>query len=161
MAQITGKQVYDALMKDRRFSADPIFEELNALIYSMPDIFKEMLDKQVTLPLLFEARIIFTQKYIEGGYLKKYVDLLPTDHAIFLIFGSKEEIVQKGQDKLSASLLHLREYAKKVLQASKATQDLVFEGITGLKPSVLKKYKEGSLTFAELLTTQPALIVYV
>jgi hypothetical protein len=46
MAQITGKQVYDALMKDRRFSADPIFEDLNALIYSMPDIFKEMLDKR-------------------------------------------------------------------------------------------------------------------
>lgn len=160
MAQITGQQVYDALMKDSRFNADPIFEELNALIFSMPDIFKEMLDEQVTLPLLFEARIIFTQKYIEGEYFKKYVDLLPKNDVAFLMFGSKEEIIQKGQDKLSASLLHLREYAKKVSEIEKTTQDLIFEGNTGLKPSVLKKYKEGGLTFAELLITQPALIVY-
>lgn len=163
MTTVTGQDVYIALMRDLRFSSQPddLLTILTPFIISMPDYLKDFLDKKVTAPLLWEARIIFIQKYIEGEYFKKYIESLSDEEALFTLLGNKEELAEKGQEKLNNSLSTLTEYFREISEADNRTSDLVFKSIPDLKRKVLEKYKNNDLTFADLLKMQPAIIAYL
>ncbi len=163
MSKITGKQILAALMKDPEYSAQPasVLAVTDPFMLAIPDALKDHLDKIVTLATLMDAKIAFLRYCVENDYVKKVVAAMPEDSFGWM---DAKGVVEMMQGIMAQVVEILAEFVKDVpafLESQGITEEQMMAHPKGvaLKPNVLKLYKAGNLTIADVLKMQPMVIV--
>jgi hypothetical protein len=163
MSQITGKQVLAALMKDPEYSAQPasVLAVTDPFMLGIPEALKDHLDNVVTLATLMDAKVAFLRYCVAGEYVKKVVAAMPEDSFGWMSAESAGEMMQGMMDQMVEMLAEMVKDVPAFLEAQGITEEQMMAHPKGvaLKPSVLKLYKAGTLTIADVLKMQPMVIV--
>lgn len=163
MSQITGKQILSALMKDPEYSAQPasVIEASNPFMLAIPEALKDHLDKIVTLATLMDAKIAFLRYCVANDYVKKVVSAMPEDSFGWMDADSMAEMMQNMMAQVVEMLAEVVKDAPAFLEAQGITEEQMMAHPKGvaLKPSLLKLYKAGTLTIADVLKMQPMVII--
>lgn len=163
MSKITGKQILAALMKDPEYSAQPasVLAVTDPFMLAIPEALKDHLDNVVTLATLMDAKVAFLRYCVAGEYVKKVVEVMPEGSFGWM---NAEEAAETMQDLMTQAVEMLAKVVKNVpafLKSQGVTEEQMMAHPKGvaLKPNVLKLYKDGTLTIADVLKMQPMVIV--
>jgi len=152
---LTGADVWKAITADPAFAAEmvegtPEREVIKPFIEAAPTALAEFLDQPFTLKAYADSKVTFLRYCIGNGIADKLSEA----------FGMSASLVRSA---LGASIDMLAELIKDVpafLALQNVTEDQVMLGPkVGLNDANKELYKAGQLTIADVLRTQPTLIL--
>lgn len=155
MSSPTGSQVWDAAVADPSCSSQmpegsALREAIRPFFESAPTVLAEFLDRPLTLQVLADAKIAFLRYCLGNGFVEKVGGAVGmSGHLVKLMF--------KG-------LIEMWENILKDVPAFLEAQGIMEEQVmlspkVGLNADNQKQYKAGTLTVADVLRTQPAVIL--
>lgn len=163
MAKVSGDCVWKALLKEERFRAEvsegqmPVFEPF---VKVLPEVLVDILDEPVTLATLMNAKAVFVRYCLENGFLHAIVATVPEEQ--LFLFGLEGMV-----DMLEAALYGALDIFETIvgdapafLQSIGVTEEQVLTSPkVGMSKKNLKRYRAGKLTIADILVSQPSVIV--
>jgi len=155
MGSLTGTQVWDASIADPSFSAQmpegsPLREALKPFVEAAPTALAEFLDRPITLQVLVDTKIAFLRYCLGNGFVEKM------DEAV----GMGGDLIKSMFEGLIEMLADTLKDVPAFLKAQGVTEEQVMlSSKVGLSVDNQAQYKAGKLTVADVLRTQPAVIL--
>ena len=155
MNSLTGAQVWDASLADPSFSSQmpegsPVREAIKPFIEAAPKALEELLDQPLTLQVLGDAKIAFLRYCLGNGFVEKVGGAAGAGGS--LVKAMLEGVVET----LAAMRMDLPAFLK---EHGVKEEEVMLSSEVGLNGANQDDYKAGKLTVADVLRTQPGVIL--
>lgn len=155
MSTLTGAQVWEASLADPSFveqmpEGSPVREAIRPFIEAAPKALAEFLDKTVTLKVLADAKIAFLRYCLGTGFTEKLGEAV----------GFGGGVIKSLLEGFIEMLDGIQKNVPAFLEEHGVTEEQVMlSSQVGLNADNQARYKIGNLTVADVLRTQPAVIL--
>lgn len=159
---LTGQQIYDALLRDPSFTSQIQTDEGRAvwrdLCETIPNTLSEWLSQPVSMKSVFEAKLAVLKQISEGDWIKRILASQPNPIL---------DLTEMA-DMFQGMLRELIEVIPGIVgdvPAFLASQGINEETFLGhpkggrFTEATMTRWKQSDFTIAELLTTQPGVII--
>lgn len=163
--KIDGNAVWGVLLADPAFRAGDSEGQILVLepfVKALPDILEKMLDKPVTLETLMQAKLAFLRYCLENGLIGKFAEVSREDSIFLMDKDSLRAMLERTLDEVVNMLEAMVENVSGFLEEAGVTEEQVLTSPSvGLSVGNTEQYGNGTLTIADILLTQPSIIVIV
>ncbi len=152
---ITGRDVWEAVLKDPRFKDEveaggPIMGVVKPFLKDSVVVLADLLETPITLQVLADSKIRFLKHSMANGFAEKMGEVTNVD------LGRAASILEG----LIAELEPMSENLEKLLAEQGITEaEAMITDRVGLNEENIRKWKSGTLTVADVLTSQPSVIL--
>lgn len=154
MSMLTGIEVWTATLNDPDFATQipegPLRDALRPFVEDSPKVLFVYLNQTLTLRVLIDSKVTFLRYCLEN-------DLADT---IGSISGISPEVVARGLREAIQKFVKVFEDIPRLLEAHSVTEEqIMLSSKIGLNVSNQGLYGAGTLTVAQVLRTQPSVII--
>lgn len=159
---LTGQQIYDALLRDPSFTSQIKTETARAiwrdLCEIVPETLSEFLTQPVSVTSIMNAKIAFLKKLTEGDWIQRMAEAFANE-----LFGANEfsELMKDTLGMLIEAIPEILGDVPAFLASQEINEEMFLGHEKGgrFTEATMTRWKQGNLTIAELLTMQPASII--
>ena len=155
MTSLTSAQVWSASLADPKFASEmpegsPTRVIIQPFIEAAPTALAEFLDRPLTLKVFIDAKVAFLRYCLDNGFAEKMSDAV----------GFGGELVESALEAVIEMLAEVFKNVPAFLDERGITEEQVLlSPEVGLNDENKALYKSGTLTVADVLRTQPAVIL--